>query len=100
MAQKAAINICIKGAIAPIGRLPLLTFVTLITLVEGAICVTAILKLPLVFYPAIIFVTLCLWFILIVVALALGDVFSETVLAKLMTTVFGKLIERVSQWMS
>jgi hypothetical protein len=95
-AERAAVRYFIKDAIVPLTPQYVLSFITIITIIETAICIMVILKLPLLLNTAIIIVTSCFWFTLTVIALALGHVFSEAMLAKLMTTAFGKLIEKIS----
>lgn len=99
-AEKAAVRYFIKDAIIPLTPQFVLTFVTVITVLEVATCIIAILKLPFGVSSVIIVITACFWFILVAIALALGKVFSEAVLAKIMTSTFGKLIEKVSFWKS
>jgi hypothetical protein len=98
LAQQAAIQICIKDAVVPLGRKTLLTFVATSTVVEAALCIIVILNLPEWAASAIVIVTGGLWVILVAVVLALGNVLSETILAKLMTTVFGKIVEKIAFW--
>jgi hypothetical protein len=48
----------------------------------------------------IVIVTGGFWLILISVALALGDVLSQKLLTKIMTSTFGKIVEKVALWKS
>jgi hypothetical protein len=99
-AEKAAVRLFIKDTFVPLSPLAVLSFVTVLTLAEAAVCVVSILKLPIALSTAIVVVTACFWFTLVAIALALGGKLSEATLAKLMTTAFGKIIEKFSLWRS
>jgi NAD/NADP transhydrogenase alpha subunit len=99
-AQEAALKICIGDAIVPMSRSALLWFISVATIIETAICIAAIVKAPMVVASGIVIVTGGFWLILISVALALGDVLSQKLLTKIMTSTFGKIVEKVALWKS
>lgn len=99
-AEKAAVRLFIKDAFVPLSPIVVLSFVTVLTLAEAVVCVVVILKLSAMLSTAIILVTACFWFTLVAVALALGGKLSEGTLAKLLTTAFGKLVEKILFWRS
>jgi hypothetical protein len=98
LAQKAAIQICIRDAVVPLDRNVLLRSVVIACVIEAAICILALLILPGWAASGIVVVTGGIWLILVAVCLSLGNVISETILAKLMTTVFGKMMEKIFFW--
>lgn len=99
-AEKAAVRLFIKDTFVPLSPAAVLSFVTLLTVAEAAVCIVAILQLSAALSSVIVIVTACFWFVLVAVALALGGKLSEATLAKLMTTAFSKLIEKFSSWRS